>query len=56
MSMAERTPCPCKKKTCPRHGHCAECRAHHREHSRWPVYCEHAVSNGEDQSKKGTAD
>jgi len=33
--------CPCKKKKCPRHGRCEECRAHHAASTRRrPVYCE----------------
>ncbi len=33
--------CPCKKKSCPRHGDCEACRKHHSEskHKR-PVYCD----------------
>ena len=33
--------CPCRKKSCPRHGNCAECRAHHENSKRQrPVACE----------------
>lgn len=41
MSTNEREPCPCKKKTCTRHGRCEECRAHHKTDPRRPQpYCE----------------
>ena len=33
--------CPCKKKSCPRHGDCEACRKHHADSKRKrPVYCE----------------
>lgn len=33
--------CPCKKKSCPRHGDCEACREHHAAAKRKrPVYCE----------------
>lgn len=37
--------CPCKKKSCPRHGDCEACRRHHAEskHKR-PVYCDKKIS------------
>lgn len=35
--------CPCKKKTCERHGKCDECRKYHAESkSQRPVACEKA--------------
>lgn len=37
--------CPCKKKSCPRHGDCEACRKHHAESKRnRPVYCVKKVS------------
>lgn len=37
--------CPCRKKSCPRHGDCEACRKHHAEseHKR-PVYCDKKIS------------
>lgn len=33
--------CPCKKKSCPRHGDCEACRRHHADSKyKRPVYCE----------------
>ena len=31
--------CPCKKKNCPRHGNCGECKEFHRINSKYPPYC-----------------
>lgn len=43
--MEEKINCPCKKKSCPRHGNCTECRKHHAESKRqWPVKCEKYIS------------
>lgn len=37
--------CPCKKKKCPRHGDCDNCRRHHAESMRKrPVYCERKIA------------
>ena len=37
--------CPCKKKSCPRHGDCEACRKHHAESKRnIPVYCDKTIS------------
>lgn len=37
--------CPCKKKSCPRHGDCDACRQHHAESKRQrPVYCDRKIS------------
>ena len=39
--MAEPIACPCKKKSCERHGDCAACRKHHAGSKRQrPVACE----------------
>lgn len=37
--------CPCKKRSCPRHGDCEACRRHHAEskHQR-PIYCERKIA------------
>lgn len=32
--------CPCRRKNCPRHGRCGECRAFHEKNSRYPVWCQ----------------
>ena len=37
--------CPCKKKSCPRHGDCEACRRYHEASKRKrPVYCDREVS------------
>ncbi|MCI7691903.1 MAG: GNAT family N-acetyltransferase [Oscillospiraceae bacterium] len=37
--------CPCKKKSCPRHGDCEACRRHHADSKyKRPVYCEKKIS------------
>ena len=37
--------CPCKKKSCPRHGDCEACRKHHEESKyKRPVYCDKKLS------------
>lgn len=37
--------CPCKKKSCPRHGDCEACRKHHEESKyKRPVYCDKNIS------------
>ena len=37
--------CPCKKKSCPRHGDCEACREYHEASKRKrPVYCDREVS------------
>lgn len=37
--------CPCRKKSCPRHGDCEACRKHHAESKRQrPVYCDKKIS------------
>lgn len=37
--------CPCKKKSCPRHGDCEACRKHHADPKRQrPVYCDKKIS------------
>lgn len=37
----ENNQCPCRKKSCERHGNCDACREHHaKSKSKIPVYCE----------------
>lgn len=37
--------CPCKKKSCPRHGDCEACRKHHAESKhKIPVYCDKKIA------------
>ncbi|MDD6279621.1 MAG: GNAT family N-acetyltransferase [Oscillospiraceae bacterium] len=37
--------CPCKKKSCPRHGDCKACRKHHAESKhKMTVYCDKKIS------------
>lgn len=41
----DQIPCPCKKKSCPRHGDCEACRSHHMQSKRKrPVSCEKKIS------------
>lgn len=43
--MEENKNCPCKKKSCPRHGSCSECRRYHAGFDRpRPVRCEKHIS------------
>lgn len=37
--------CPCKKKSCPRHGDCEACRSYHAASKRKrPVFCEKNIA------------
>ncbi|MGN1111484.1 MAG: GNAT family N-acetyltransferase [Oscillospiraceae bacterium] len=45
--------CPCKKKSCPRHGDCEACRKHHEDSKRKrPVYCEKHKSTAKCRNDK----
>jgi hypothetical protein len=47
----EQRPCPCKRLKCERHGDCAACRQYHREHKKYPPYCERAGKNREKRAE-----
>lgn len=38
MRVKEANECPCRKKSCIRHGKCEECIEHHKT-SKWEPYC-----------------
>ena len=49
--------CPCKMKSCSRHGDCEACRKHHEESKRKrPVYCEKDKSKGEKYERNSDSD